>query len=150
MSTSGELCTRNVVFVTRDETVEAAAKLMRHHHVGALVVVDETDGRRVPVGIVTDRDIVIEVCAANLDQNAITVGEIMGPELAKVREDEDLLETLSHMRYKGVRRLPVVDTAGDLVGLVSLDDLLEAFAEQMAEMVRALRREREHELQSRA
>jgi CBS domain-containing protein len=149
MTTSGEICNRSVIFVARDATVELAAQLMRRHHVGTVVVVDEINGARVPVGIVTDRDIVLEVNAASLDQSVITVGDIMAPELVTVREGDDLLHTLGVMRYKGLRRLPVVDDAGILAGIVSIDDVLEVFSEQMAEMARALRREREHEIQSR-
>ncbi len=150
MTTSGEICSRSVIFVARDATVGLAAQLMRRHHVGTVVVVDDTNGGRVPVGIVTDRDIVIEVNAAGLDQNVITVGDIMAPELVTVREGDDLLHTLGVMRYKGLRRLPVVDDSGTLVGIVSMDDVLEVFSEQMAEMARALRCEREREIQNRA
>jgi CBS domain-containing protein len=149
MTTSGQICSREVVFTTRDTTVQAAAKLMRHHHVGTVVVVDDANGRRVPVGIVTDRDIVIEVCAVDLNPNVITVGDIMAPELLTVREGEGLLQTVEIMRYKGVRRLPVVDRDGNLTGIVSIDDLLEALTEQMTEMTRILGREREHEAQNR-
>ena len=96
-----------------------------------------------------DRDIVIEVCAVDLNQNVITVGDIMAPELVTVREDEGLLQTVEIMRFKGVRRLPVVDKNGNLSGIVSIDDLFEALTEQMAEMGRILGREREHEIQNR-
>ncbi len=145
----GQICNREVVSVARDTTVQAAAKLMRHFHVGTVVVVDAANDGRVPVGIVTDRDIVIEVCAVDLNQNVITVGDIMAPELVTVREDEGLLQTVEIMRYKGVRRLPVVDKNGNLVGIVSIDDLFEALTEQMAEMGRVLGREREHEVRNR-
>ena len=147
--TIGQICNREVVSAARDTTVQAAAKLMRHFHVGTVVVVDAGDDSRVPVGIVTDRDIVIEVCAVDLNQNVITVGDIMAPELVTVREDEGLLQTLEIMRYKGVRRLPVVDKNGTLSGIVSIDDLFGALTEQMAEMARVLGREREHEIQNR-
>lgn len=149
MTTSGQICSREVVFTTRDTTVQAAAKLMRQHHVGTVVVVDDANGRRVPVGIVTDRDIVIEVCAVDLNPKVITVGDIMAPELLTVREGEGLLQTVEIMRYKGVRRLPVVDRDGNLTGIVSIDDLLEALTEQMTEMTRILSREREREAQNR-
>jgi CBS domain-containing protein len=149
MTTSGQICNREVVFTTRDTTVQAAAKLMRQHHVGTVVVVDDANGRRVPVGIVTDRDIVVEVCAVDLNPNVITVGDIMAPELLTVREGEGLLQTVEIMRYKGVRRLPVVDRDGNLTGIVSVDDLLEALTEQMTEIARILGREREHEAQHR-
>ena len=149
MTTSGENCSRDVVFAVRDATVQSVAKLMRHYHVGSVVVVDETTGGRTPVGVVTDRDIVVEVNAVDLDPNVITAGDIMSSELVTVREDEGVLETVEVMRYKGVRRLPVVDAAGSLVGIVSIDDLLEVLSEQMTEMTRILGRERAHEVQSR-
>lgn len=145
MTTVGEICSRDVVFAGRETTVQAAAKLMRHHHVGTVVVVDEMDANRRPIGIVTDRDIVVEVNAVDLNPGVITVGDIMSQELVTVRESEGLLQTVEIMRYKGVRRLPVVNDAGDLVGIVSIDDLLEALAEQMTEMARILGREREQE-----
>jgi CBS domain-containing protein len=147
--TIGQICNREVVSAARDTTVQAAAKLMRHHHVGTVVVVDATEEGRVPVGIVTDRDIVIEVCAVDLSQNVITVDDIMAPELVTVSEDEGLLETVEIMRSKGVRRLPVVDKDGRLAGIVSVDDMLDVLTEQMAEMARILGREREHEIHNR-
>ena len=147
--TIGRICNREVVSVARDTTVQAAAKLMRHFHIGTVVVVDAGKAGSVPVGIVTDRDIVIEVCAVDLNPNVITVGDIMAPELVTVREDEGLLQTVEIMRHKGVRRLPVVDKNGNLAGIVSIDELFEALTEQMAEMGRILGREREHEIQNR-
>jgi predicted transcriptional regulator len=146
----GDICKRDVVFITtRSTTIQAAAKLMRHYHVGTLVVIDEMDGRRVPAGILTDGDIVIGINALDLDPKAITVGDIMSPELVTVREDEGLVQTVKIMRCKGVRRLPVVDREGGLAGIFSIDDLLEALAEQMTEMARIFGREREHEVQNR-
>lgn len=149
MTTIREICKHEVACVMREATVQTAAKLMRHYHVGTLVVVDSMEGRRLPVGIITDRDIVIEVSAVDLDAKTITVGDIMLPELVSVREDEGLLQTVEIMRCKGVRRLPVVDGTGNLTGIVSIDDLFEALAGQMAEMARVLGRERENEVQNR-
>jgi len=148
--TIGEICTRETVFTTRETTVATAARLMRHHHVGTLVVVEEMNGgRRVPVGIVTDRDVVVEVMATGLDPNAITVGDIMGQELVTARESEGVLETMQIMRYKGVRRLPIVDKDGQLVGIVSFDDLLEVLAEQFGELAKIVAREQARETSSR-
>jgi CBS domain-containing protein len=122
------------------------ARLMRHHHVGTLVVVEEMNGgRRVPVGIVTDRDAVVEVMATGLDPNTITVGDIMEQELVTARESEGVLETMQIMRYKGVRRLPIVDKDGQLVGIVSFDDLLEILAEQLGELAKIVAREQSRE-----
>ena len=145
MATTGEICSRDVVVVPRDETVQSAAKLMRHNHVGTVVVVDEKNGRRTPVGIVTDRDVVIEVTAVDLNPNVITVGDIMGPELVTVRDDEGAFEAMDIMRRKGVRRLPVVDREGGLAGIISVDDLLGVLSEEMSAMRRIVERERAHE-----
>ena len=149
MTTIADICKREVVHAPRETTVQVAAKLMRHYHVGTLVVVEEINGSRLPAGIVTDRDIVIEVDAVDLDPKAITVGDIMAPEVVTVREDEGLLQAVEIMRFEGVRRLPVVDQGGNLTGIVSVDDLFEALTEQMTEMARILGRQREHEVHNR-
>lgn len=134
---TGEVCNRKVVAASRETPLAEASRLMRENHVGSLVV---TEGEaRVPVGIVTDRDIVVEVVAAGLDHNTLTVGEIMGPSVATASEDDDTLDTLEVMRARGVRRVPVVDAAGRLVGLVSIDDLLEALAKELSNIVLAIR-----------
>jgi len=135
---TGEVCSRSVVAATRDMPLAEASRLMRENHVGSLVVTGEGE-KRVPVGIVTDRDIVVEVVAAGLDHQTLTVGEIMGPSVATAREDDDTLETLDLMRQRGVRRVPVVDAAGELVGIVSIDDLLESVANELSNIVLALR-----------
>ena len=146
MTTIASICNRSVAFTTRETTVVAAAKLMRHGHIGSLVVVEQTNGgRRIPVGIVTDRDIVVEVIATGLDPAVITVGDIMEPELVVGRESDSVLETLEIMRFKGVRRLPTVDGDGQLVGIVTVDDLLEILAEELNELAKIVAREQSNE-----
>jgi CBS domain-containing protein len=130
--------------------VAAAAKLMRYGHIGSLVVVEQMNGgKRIPIGIVTDRDIVVEVIATGLDPVVITVGDIMEPELVVGRESDSVLETLEIMRFKGVRRLPTVDREGQLVGIVTVDDLLEILAEQLNELATIVAREQSHEATAR-
>ena len=141
----GEICNREVVVAEKTFSVVAAAQLMRTHHVGDLVVVETRDGRTHAVGIVTDRDIVVEVVAAGVDPDALKVGDIMGPEVATVRESEGLFEALRYMRDKGVRRMPVVDHAGALVGILTLDDLLGLLAEEMTELAKLVAHERQRE-----
>lgn len=147
--TIGTICNRQVACVNREVTVRAACKLMRNHHVGSLVVVDVDDGKRVPVGVVTDRDIVVEIDAMDLDAKVITVGDIMSQELVMVPESQDVLETVKIMRAKGVRRLPVVDKENLLVGIVTIDDLLEVLAEALTDIARTVSREQSHERQVR-
>lgn len=150
MMTIGEICNREVVFTTREMPVVAAAQLMRQFHVGTVVIVEQMNGgRRVPVGIVTDRDLVVEVLATELDAQTITVGDIMARELVTARESAGLPEAMETMRYKGVRRLPVVAEDGQLAGIVSVDDLLEIMAEQMSDLTKIVSREQAHEAQTR-
>lgn len=145
----GEICNRDVATAEKALSVVGAAQMMRKHHVGDLVVVEEKEGRTYPVGIVTDRDIVVEVVAAGVDPDALKVGDIMGPEVATVHEGEGLFEALRHMRDKGVRRMPVVDHEGGLVGILTLDDLLGLLAEEMAELAKLVSHERQREATAR-
>jgi CBS domain-containing protein len=146
----GEICSREVVFGTREMTIAEAARLMRQHHVGSIVVVEQLNGgKRLPIGIVTDRDVVVEVTAMDLDPRTITVGDIMGEALVTARESEGLLETMEIMRYKGVRRLPIIGADGQLIGIVTIDDLLEVLAEQLTELARVVSREQAHEAAAR-
>jgi CBS domain-containing protein len=132
MATVGEICMRDPVVATRETTVAAAAKSMRENHVGSVIVVDRmSEGLRLPVGIVTDRDLVVEVMATGLDPGAITVGDIMDPNLVTIAARNDTSAAVHLMRAKAVRRLPVVNDEGRLLGLVSFDDLLEVTAEEL-------------------
>lgn len=144
-----EFCNRDVVFATRKMSVPEAAQLMRQFHVGDLVVVDELESKRVPVGIVTDRDMVIQIIAKSLDFNEFCVGDIMSPQLVSVEEKEGVFETIRLMRAKGVRRIPVVNQEGGLEGIVSADDILDLLAEEMTELAKVAPREQEHEAQTR-
>lgn len=144
----GEICTVQTVYCERDETVQGAAMLMRKHHVGDLVVV-EPAGERVPVGIVTDRDIVVSVIALGLDPASLLVGDIMSSDLLTTSENDDVYETIERMRYRGIRRVPVVNKAGGLTGIVSADDLLEFLAEEMGELSRISSHQQSHEKRAR-
>ena len=108
----GEICSREVIVAEAEDTVLVAARLMREHHVGNVLVVEARDGKRVPIGIVTDRDVVVEVLALELDPGAITVGDIMVPNLVTVKESTGVSDAIECMRTRGVRRLPVVNEDG--------------------------------------
>jgi len=110
----GNYCVRNVVTVSRDAPIIEAAKLMREHHVGALVVIDKPGGN-VPVGIVTDRDIVVEVVAAGVETNIVNVADIVQRPLATVNEETSYADTVRLMAQHAVRRMPVVDAQRKLV-----------------------------------
>lgn len=138
----GEFCTKNVVQCERGSTALEVAKLMRSSHVGDVVVVDRPDSKRIPVGIVTDRDLAVKVMAREVDPGSVTAGDIMGPELITAGEDSDVYETAELMRFRGIRRIPVVDVDGGLVGIVTLDDLLRVMGDELAMLGRVMSRGR--------
>jgi CBS domain-containing protein len=141
----GEICSREVLFARRDESVAAAARQMRESHVGCLVVADEDGGKRVPVGILTDRDITVAVVAPGLDAEVILVGDVMSGELLSVQEDAGIAETVELMRLRGIRRLPVTDSDGALVGLIAADDILSLLAEELSGLAGMISREEKRE-----
>lgn len=141
----GELCNREVIVIEPQASIADAVKLMRRHHVGDLVVVDQRGQQRVPVGVLTDRDIVIEVLAEDVDPGSITVGDAMSGPLVTAREDEDLADVIARMRAHGVRRVPVVNAQGGLEGILAVDDILELLAEQMSGLAGLVRTEQQHE-----
>jgi len=140
----GELCNREVVIACPEENLLEAARLMRRYHVGDLIVV-ESAGSKVPVGILTDRDIVVEVVAQEVDPANVSVADVMSQPLFSVRESDDLTGTVERMRRLGVRRAPVVDESGTLVGIFTLDDILEELAELLTNLVSLTGRERKRE-----
>jgi CBS domain-containing protein len=141
----GELCNREVILAYRDTRLVEAARLMREHHVGSLVVVVDRLSERVPVGILTDRDIVVAVIAKELDPRTLTAGEVMSRELFSVREEDGIADALRLMRERGIRRLPVLTHSGALAGIVTIDDLLELVAEELGDFVRTVDSERVRE-----
>ncbi|MBU6486081.1 MAG: CBS domain-containing protein [Betaproteobacteria bacterium] len=147
--TIGDFCIRNIVSTGRGATVIEAAALMRQHHVGNVLVVDEGPDGRIPIGIVTDRDIVIEVVAAGLDTRSITVGELTQRPVATVREDTGYAETVRLMSANGVRRMPVVDAKGMLVGIIAADDILHQLVAPLVALSDLAVRGRHFEMQTR-
>ena len=140
----GDICKRAVATARCDTPLAEVAKLMREAHVGSIVIVEGEYGGK-PVGIVTDRDIVIEVVAPGLDPRTVTAGEIMTPAPAVANEDDDSLWALKIMRDRGVRRLPVVAKSGTLAGIVSLDDLLQHLGSAFGDVAQVVGTERSTE-----
>jgi CBS domain-containing protein len=122
-----DVCTANVVCCGRQTTALQAASLMRHKHVGDVVVVDDPEDDGVPLGIITDRDLVIEVLGNGLDPAKTTVGSLMRTPVVIAHESEDTAQVIERMRTHGVRRLPVVAHEGEVVGIITLNDLLRVF-----------------------
>ena len=134
----GRICQREVDLADLDESVQAAAERMHQHTVGVLVILNDA---KQPIGIVTDRDLVIRAVAGGKDPYTTPVGHVMTPEPKTVSEDTPIESALSLMRSGGFRRLPVVDHDGRLVGLVTLDDILMLLAEEFADIGKLLERE---------
>lgn len=132
------ICTRLPETISREDTILTAARQMQDHEVGTLVVTDE-DG--MPEGIVTDRDVVLRCVAEELRPEKTRVGRVMTPEVHTVHEEISVEIALEEMADKEVRRLVVVNDAGRVVGIVSLDDFLEGIVESTADVGRLLRRQ---------
>ena len=145
----GEICVREVIVAPTDTTIQDAAHLMRQHHVGNVLIVDRANGHGQPVGIVTDRDITISVVATKLDPSVFTLGDLVTEKLVAAKEDQGIFETIQQMRAKGIRRMPVVNKEGDLVGIVSVDDLIRLLAEEMNELSKLISHEQAREAQLR-
>jgi len=145
----GQFCNRETVIVRKQDSIVETAKLMRQNHVGSVIVVDDQSEFVKPVGIVTDRDLVLEVLAAEIDPEKVTVGDLTSYELVTANEDDGLWETIQRMRTKGVRRMPVVDRKGQLVGIIAIDDLLEILATELHELTKVIGREHVREEKTR-
>lgn len=147
--TIGVICNREVITVRPDATVLHAATLMRQYHVGDVVVIEDRKGKSMPIGIVTDRDIVIELVATELDCKVITTGDIMANNLTVINESAGIFEAIQLMTAKGVRRLPVVDDGGGLLGIITLDDLLLILAKELGSLSKLVSREQKNEVSKR-
>jgi len=145
----GNVCNHTVVVAPKELVLSEAARLMREHHVGSVVVVEDSDSGRIPVGMLTDRDIVVGVVAKDVDARTLSVGDVMSDDLVSVREGDSIFDALRRMRSRGVRRVPVTGAAGVLVGVLAIDDVLEVVADQLREIARTIGSERVHEEQAR-
>jgi CBS domain-containing protein len=123
------------VFVAYPEQpLAAAAEEMRTRGVGALVVVDPRASAQRPVGILTDRDIVCGQLAKSADLYCLTVADVMTCDLLTLSCDATLTVAIQELSTRGVRRAPVVDDTGVLIGMITLDDLLPVLAQELHEL----------------
>ncbi|MDH5537851.1 MAG: CBS domain-containing protein [Rhizobacter sp.] len=143
-----EVCVLDVVCCGRTTTVVEAARMMRKHHSGDLIVVDDPGGERAPMGILTDRDIVIEVLGNDLDPAKTPVSQVMSSKLVIAEASEDTAVAVERMHKHGVRRMPVVNH-GSLVGVFTLDDAMKLHAERAAEFVDIVAKGQTHERRTR-
>ena len=145
----GKICSREVVVATPETTVAEAAKLMRQHHVGNVVVVALSKGHARPTGIITDRDIVLSVVGTGLDPEVFTVGDMVTTPIVTAPEDQGIFETIQLVKAHGVRRIPIVNREGELAGIVTIDDLIQLLSEELSEIGKLIRREQVHEARTR-
>lgn len=143
--TAGAVCNRHVAVTFRHVSVGDAARQMRHDHVGSLVVVVEDGAGYLPVGMLTDRDIVVGIVAKDVDAASLRVGDVISNALHTARDEDSVLDALATMRRHGVRRIPVTNDEGVLVGILTLDDVLRVIAQELGQMVQAVEHGRDRE-----
>jgi len=141
----GSICTHRVITVDQGIDVAAAASVMRENHIGYLIVTDAKSGAAAPVGVLTDRDIVVKVLAKDVDAHSLTVGDVMTPEPLIAADDDGLSETLHRMRRLGVRRVPVVGPRGQITGVLSLDDVIDHLVGQLGDVAGSMQNEQKFE-----
>ena len=130
-------CQTNVVSVKPDATVQFVAGLMKEKNIGCVVV---TDNHR-PVGIVTDRDIALRSGTLCDQPDMILIESVMTRDIMTIRKDAGIFDAIQEMKTLGVRRMPIVDSGGRLVGLLTVDDLIRLLAREMADIARIIGKE---------
>jgi CBS domain-containing protein len=130
----GKICIKPVVTASAQMTVEEAARAMRSKNVGALVVINA--GR--PIGMLTDRDVAVEVVAKGMDPDTTRVGEVMHKKPITIHQDLGILDAARVFAKTGVRRLPVVTKGGTLVGVIAVDDLIMLLGNEMGHLAGGL------------
>jgi len=137
------LCQRTVVSARDGDDLVSAAKLMRERHIGYVIVVEpgRSEGSLKPIGVLTDRDIVVAVVARATDPQLLRVGEVMTRSPVVISESASVDDALVAMRRIGVRRLPVVGNEGQLVGVIALDDIIDALSAELQNVAGTIRNE---------
>lgn len=141
----GDLCSREVYIVEAHEPLLEAVREMHRRHVGSVVVIERDDEGNRPIGIVTDRDVMRGEITRQADVFSLSVGDVMSINPLVLAESSELAEGIAALRQRGVRRAPVVGARGELIGIVTLDDLLPAVAEELAELSKLIGRQARHE-----
>lgn len=145
----GQYCKRAVVAINSRADAASAAKLMRSEHVGFLIVYRDGDELQRPVGVLTDRDLVLAVMARDVDSHAVTAEDVMTRQPLIASETDELSEMLQAMRLAGIRRVPVVDVRGALVGIIAIDDAIEVITGLMCDIAGSIKSEQRQEWRAR-
>ena len=138
----GKACSTRPIVADAELDIIESARLMRKHHVGTLIITESDGDISKPVGIITDRDLVVEVLPRDMNLHKIKLSDVMTGCPLTAAEDDDLYDTLERMWLKGVRRVPVVDARGNLTGILSTDDVLEVLARELSGVIKLFERER--------
>jgi CBS domain-containing protein len=137
-----DICTKAVVTCAPEDRLLDAARKMRDQHVGAVVVIELREGVVVPVGVVTDRDVVVDAVVPQLDRiGELRVADLASREVVVINAGVNVDRALEIMSEAGVRRAPVVDGRGALVGIVTIDDLIETLAARLIGVVAVIRKQ---------
>jgi len=139
----GKLCQTNLVTVRPFDELTAAAQLMREKHVGYLIVVEPAmqEGTMKPVGVLTDRDIVVGVIARDIDPRTLRVSDVMTRSPVVTAKSDTVQKAVQEMRRIGIRRIPVIGDRGELVGVLSLDEVIDALAVELQDVAGSIRSE---------
>lgn len=143
--TIGTICSRNVCVSRQGAALAAAVESMSKHHIGAIVVVEEGVAGLKPIGIITDRDVVCGQLNPPRDLFCLSVEDVMTPDVFTLKESCEIAEAVARMSERGVRRAPVVDSNGSLVGIISIDDLLPRLAATLGSLAELMRSQPAHE-----
>lgn len=146
----GDCCKRAVIAINGKADAAAAARLMREEHVGFLVVYRDGDELQKPIGVLTDRDLVLTVMARDIDPHAVTAEDVMTRQPLIASESDQLGDMLQGMRFAGVRRVPVVDVRGALTGIMALDDAIDLITGMLCDVAGSIKSEQRQEWQARA
>jgi CBS domain-containing protein len=117
------VCKKEVATIEPTATLSRAAEIMNQKHVGSLVVVQSHNGHQIPAGIITDRDLALTLGSSSPKPQDLLVQQIMRSQPLVARAGDEIFETVTKMREHGVKRLPVIDQSGSLIGIVCADDL---------------------------
>lgn len=141
----GDYCKHGVVTVDPETDCAGIARLMRDEHVGFLVVMRKGDPNRKPLGVVTDRDLVLQVCARDVDMHCVTAADVMSRDPLIARENDDMNDLMQAIRIAGFRRVPVVNDNGALTGIIAMDDAIDVVAGLLCDISGSIRNEQRQE-----
>ena len=140
-----ELCNKNVVTISAEDTMLYACKLLRNEHVGCLIVTDLYEGNSQPIGIITDRDVVVKVIAPEVNISKVLVKDVMDSKFISANINDDIHVALNLMRKHGIRRIPLINDSGCLEGIVTIDDLFSYLSDELNKLTRAIYMEQSRE-----